>query len=140
MSVDWLARAKGYIASGEFPYALWALSAALGQFRKADDLDGLKRVLEVAEGLKPSLQDRRSIEHCNLVAGGARQQIRFLTYFDEIRKLGELRDTGVISDDEFNKKKAAIPDWRHRDGRFVGPGLADGVQEGEPGSGSHGTE
>jgi hypothetical protein len=112
MSVDWLARADGYIASGELPYALWALSAALGQSRKTDDLDGLRRVLEVAEGLKPSLQDPRSIGHCNLVAGGARQHIRFLTYFDEVRRLAELRDTGVITDDEFNEKQAAIPDWR----------------------------
>jgi hypothetical protein len=121
VSVDWLARAEDYAASGELANALWALSGALGRFRNTEDFDGLKRVLEVAEGLKPSLQDRRSVRHCDLVANGARHHIRFLTYFDEVRRLTELRDAGVITVDEFNKRKAEIPDWRHIDGRFADP-------------------
>jgi len=112
VSVDWLARAERYVASGELPYALWALSAALGRYGKADDLYGVKRVLEAAEGLKPSLQDRRSVDHCNLIVDGARGRIRFLTYFAEVGELAKLRDLGAITVDEFNKRKAEIPDWR----------------------------
>jgi hypothetical protein len=101
VSVDWIAKAERYIADGEQSYALWALSGALGRFRKADDLDGLKTVLEMAEGLRPSLQDRRYAQHCNIITGGARDSVRFLTYTAEVGKLVELRDAGAISPEEF---------------------------------------
>jgi Short C-terminal domain len=112
VSVDWLARAERYIADGELSYALWALSGASRRFREAGDLDGMKRVLEVAEGLRPRLQDRRSAQHCDILTGGARDYIRFLTFRAEVAKLVELRDAGVITLDEFNKKKDELPDWR----------------------------
>jgi hypothetical protein len=89
---------------------------------KADDLARLKSVLEVAEGLKPSLQDRRSVIHCELIAGSAKQYIRFLSYRVEVTKLAELRDAGDITLDEFNRRKDEIPDWRRLD---TSPGASD---------------
>jgi hypothetical protein len=120
--VDWITKAERYIADGEQSYALWALSGALGRFRKADDLDGLKTVLEMAEGLRPSLQDRRYAQHCNIITGGARDSTRFLTYTAEVGKLLELRDAGAISLEEFHKRKDEIPDWKmHGHGRRPRP-------------------
>jgi hypothetical protein len=46
------------------------------------------------------------------VTSSARQYIRFLSYFAEVGKLAELRDAGVITVDDFDKKKSEIPDWR----------------------------
>jgi hypothetical protein len=112
VSVDWFTRAERYIADGELWYGLWALSAALRRSSDTEDLDGATRVLEMAEELRPSLLDRRSEQHCDILTSSARAQIRFLTHRVAVKRLVELRDTGAISLDEYDKRIDEIPDWR----------------------------